>query len=108
MTADVDGDDKNQAIANRTVDSTKDNKAAGLHVYRDSFERHFIEETIKFYGVESQNFLASNPVEEYIRKVSWCKVCFDFFTFALIFIENDFNLKLMIHILAFSGDGSTF
>ncbi|GAU89044.1 hypothetical protein RvY_01640 [Ramazzottius varieornatus] len=70
VSADVDGDERNQASANRTVtDPSRDNKAVGLHVYKNSFESHFIDETIKFYTQESQSFLATNPVEIYIGKV---------------------------------------
>ena len=58
-----------EEVIPRSPKTEKELKNIGLQVYRSSFESHFLDETVKFYAQESQAFLASNPVFEYIKKV---------------------------------------
>ncbi|KAJ8072146.1 ubiquitin ligase (cullin) of SCF [Marasmius tenuissimus] len=49
------------------LDSTDPNKEC-LDVYKEHFELPFIEATEKYYKKESEGFLASNTVSEYLKK----------------------------------------
>ncbi|VDN31886.1 unnamed protein product [Gongylonema pulchrum] len=40
-----------------------------LRVYREHFEKHFIAETESYYATEAADFIATNPVTEYMKKV---------------------------------------
>uniref|UniRef100_A0A5K3FK58 CULLIN_2 domain-containing protein n=2 Tax=Mesocestoides corti TaxID=53468 RepID=A0A5K3FK58_MESCO len=41
----------------------------GLPIYRDYFEQPFLRETMHFYELESNEFLKSNSVTEYLKRV---------------------------------------
>lgn len=47
----------------------KDQKKQKLSVYRDHFEKKFLAETAAFYKHESESFLNSNTVSEYMKHV---------------------------------------
>ncbi len=49
------------------LDDTDTNKAC-LDVYKDHFEIPFIEATEKYYKQESESFLASNSISDYLKK----------------------------------------
>ncbi|KJA24077.1 hypothetical protein HYPSUDRAFT_39219 [Hypholoma sublateritium FD-334 SS-4] len=69
------GDVIDQGLVKKVVDSfvslglddTDTNKAC-LDVYKDHFELPFIEATEKYYKQESESFLASNSISDYLKK----------------------------------------
>lgn len=46
-----------------------DSKRASLSVYKEYFEKPFLQQTLHFYVAECTTFLAENHVTEYIKKV---------------------------------------
>lgn len=45
-----------------------DSNRQNLEVYKESFEVPFLQATKVYYQVESQNYLAENPVTDYMKK----------------------------------------
>ena len=45
------------------------NRAYKLAIYKNYFEKRFLEETRNFYATESADFIQSNNVTEYMKKV---------------------------------------
>jgi cullin 1 len=50
------------------IDSSN-SKAASLDVYKSQFEEPFLVTTESFYKQESESFISSNPITEYMKKV---------------------------------------
>lgn len=46
-----------------------DHRYGPLHVYKEDFERPFIEATKHYYEVETNQFLQTNSISEFLRKV---------------------------------------
>lgn len=46
-----------------------DSSKSTLDVYRDFFEKPFLEATMNYYRMESKQFVADNSVVEYMKKV---------------------------------------
>lgn len=70
-----DGETIEQAQVKNIVDSfvslgldETDNTKSTLDVYRFHFEKPFIDATVKYYEEESAQFIAQNPVVEYMKK----------------------------------------
>lgn len=53
-------------------------RAPKLTLYKEAFEKLFIENTEAFYNTEADSFLAGNPITEYMKKVS-SRACFSGF-----------------------------
>lgn len=52
-----------------TTDDDFNSPHHALTVYREIFEERFLQTTEAFYKVESETFLADNPVTEFLKKV---------------------------------------
>uniref|UniRef100_A0A914W5X7 Cullin family profile domain-containing protein n=1 Tax=Plectus sambesii TaxID=2011161 RepID=A0A914W5X7_9BILA len=66
------GINETEGVSNSQVE--RDAKVRKLHVYRDTFEKLFLEDTEAFYTKEAADFIANNPVTEYMRMVDiWLK-----------------------------------
>ena len=48
---------------------TYQDRSVSLKIYHDYFEQEFLAETEQFYERESDAFLATNTVTDYIKKV---------------------------------------
>lgn len=58
----------NTIAPNAGISGTSDRNPK-LRVYKEYFEKRFLEDTEAYFLREAEDFIAANPVTEYMRKV---------------------------------------